>query len=250
MLYGLYVSAAGAVIEDARHDVATNNIANINTPGFRRELALIRAREAEAIEGAVPSFATPLDAAGGGVLISETHTRHAQAPINVTDNPFDLAIDGEGFFEVTDGTNSYFTRAGAFRRDTTGRLAMPDGVHFLADPSGKPLAVPLEGDIAISHDGQMSVDSSPVGRIELKSFSNPNTLVKVGGNRFENRSGSVALAGGGRIKQGALEVSGASPSVELVDSITAMRGYEANMQMIKMQDQTLGDLISLGRVQI
>ncbi|MCD6405442.1 MAG: flagellar hook-basal body protein [Planctomycetes bacterium] len=249
MIYGLYLSAAGALAESARHDVISNNIANVSTPGFKADMAVFQAREAEAVEDSRTPYATPMDRIGGGLSVSSTYTRHRQGPIEMTGNEFDLAISGEGFFAVTDGNQVNYTRAGAFSCDSRGRLVMPDGRHFLADASGKPIMVPLEGDIAVAQDGTLSCNGEPAGRIRLFEFSNKGALEKVGANLYANH-GAPGRAGSGRIKQGAVEGSNASPAEEISRMLIATRSYDANMQMIRMQDQTLSDLVTVGRVAI
>ncbi len=249
MLYGLYISAAGALAESARNDVIANNIANVNTPGFKDDLAVFRARSAEAVEGDLAAYATPLDAAGGGVLVNRTWTRHVQGAVETTSQPFDLAIVGDGFFQVSDGQSSYLTRAGAFRRDDGGRLVSADGATFLADASGRPVIVPPSDDVSISHDGLITADGAPVGRIDLVTVPDKAALRKAGASLYLN-AGPAAVPVPGRIQQGALEGSTVSPAWEMSQMISASRAYEANMQLIRMQDQALGDLISIGRVSI
>jgi flagellar basal body rod protein FlgG len=248
VINGLYLSAAGALMESARHSVISNNIANINTVGFRDDLVVVRARDAQALEDAsAGAYATPMDALGGGLLLSETYTRPVQGPINITDNPLDFAIDGEGYFAVTDGEQVFYTRAGEFNRDATGRLATPDGRYFLADDSGRPLLMPLEGKLAVANDGTVTVNGATAGKIDVFRFADERSLAKMGANLYRASGVTPSTAGTGQIKQGALEMSTVSPAAELANMILAQRGYELNMQLIRMQDQSLGDLIALGR---
>lgn len=249
MIQGLYSSAAGALAESSRHAVISNNLANVSTPGFKADLALFRARDPESVEGPFPAYATPMDVIAGGVFIAETRTRHGQGPVRVTDNPFDLAIDGRGYFAVTDGTNTYYTRAGAFTRDSLGRLAMPNGRYYLADASGRELRVPTHADIQVTRDGTVNVDGSPIAKIVLYDFDDVSLLSKAGSNLYDG-AGASAFPAFGRVKQGALETSAVSPVAEMANMIMASRSYEANMQMIKMQDQTLADLVTVGTVNV
>jgi flagellar basal body rod protein FlgG len=248
VIYGLYLSASGALMESARQSVIANNLANVNTTGFRDDLALIQARNAEVNEKGQTAYATPMDAMGGGALLSETYTRTIQGPIQVTDNPFDMAISGPGFFAVSDGTEVEYTRAGAFVRDQEGRLLMPDGTHYLCDQTGNPLIVPTIGKIAVAKDGTISVDGSAIGAISIYKPANPDDFAKTGANLYTNKGPAVSTSGAGQIQQGALEMSTVSPWAEMTKSILAQRSYEMNMQFIKMEDQTLADLISIGRL--
>lgn len=250
MIYGLYLSAAGALMESARLSVIANNLANVNTNGFRDDLAVIRARDAEAREDGPSAYATAMDALGGGALVSETATNHMQGPIHVTDRMFDLAIQGDGFFKVTDGQKTSYTRDGAFSRDSEGRLVMQDGRHMLSEASGRPVQLPREGEVTIARDGTVTADGVAVAKIEMFRFADARQARKVGSNLYESAGAAPALTAEGQIEQGALEASSVTPAAEMVRMILAGRGYEMNMQMIRMQDQTLGDLITLGRLSI
>jgi len=240
----------GAIAEDAKSAVAANNIANVNTTGFKSDLAVVRARLAEAEEKGLGALATPLDAIGGGAIVAETRTSFAQGPMTQTNKPLDLAIYGDGFFHVTDGSNEYYTRAGSFVRDGAGRIATGDGKAFLCDHSGRPITVPVDGELTISGDGTISVGDATVGKIDLVNFSNLKALEKVGANLYANRGASVEANGTGQIKQGMLEASNISPVDWLAKMIAASRGYEMNMQLIRMQDQTLSELVGIGRITI
>lgn len=247
LIYGLYLSAAGALAEDARQNVISSNLANINTPAFKADLAVFRERAPESIEDGLSSYATLMDALGGGLFVSSVFTRHVQGPIQVTDGEFDFAIAGKGYFAVTDGSQTLYTRAGGFVRDARGRLATPDGKYFLADASGKPVTVPTSAEVIIAADGTMNIDGESAGRLRIFEFADESALSKAGANVYDAR-GQEPLPGTGRIRQGALETSAVSPAAELAAMILAQRGYDANMQMIRLQDQSLADLISIGRV--
>jgi flagellar basal body rod protein FlgG len=250
VLYGLYLSATGALAEDAKSAVIANNLANVNTTAFKNDLAVVRARLAEAEEKGFGALTTPLDAVGGGAIVCETRTRFVQGPMTETKRPLDLAIYGDGFFQVTDGSHDYYTRAGSFVRDAAGRIATADGKGFLADRTGRPVTVPVDGDLSISRDGTIGIGDVTVGKIDLVNFSDLKALEKVGANLYANRGASAMTNGVGEIKQGMLEASNVSPVDALSRMIAASRGYEMNMQLIRMQDQTLGELVSIGRITI
>jgi len=249
MIYGIYLNAAGALGESERHAVISNNMANVSTPGFKADLAVFRERAPEAMEGPFPSYATPMDALSGALQVSGTHTRHIQGPIQVTDGEFDLAISGKGYFPVSDGTRTLYTRAGGFMHDSEGRLVMPDGRHYLADVSGKALVIPAGGEVQIADDGTVSIGGDAVARVSIFEFDDESLLTKEGANLYDG-SAARALPGTGRIRQGAIETSAVSAVEEMANMLMAMRAYEANMQMIKMQDETLASLMTVGRVNI
>jgi len=242
------LSAAGALVENAKNTVITNNIANLNTTGFKNDFAVFRARASESVEDSQPAYATLMDPLGGGVVVSGTYTRHTQGPINVTGNPLDLAINGEGYFAVSDGEDVLLTRAGAFMRDDEGRLVTPDGRHYLSDLSGTALRIPLGSDISIADDGTITVDGATCGAVGVYEPLYPSALEKVGSNLYRDRAGAAELFPYATVKQGALEGSTVSPADEISQMILASRSYEMNMQMIRLQDQTLADLMGIARV--
>ncbi|MFZ5829790.1 MAG: flagellar hook-basal body protein, partial [Planctomycetota bacterium] len=154
MPYGLYISAEGAHAQDKRLQVIANNLANVDTVGFKRELAVFQARYAEAIEqgSVLPGFGE-IDDIGGGVMVVETKTDFSPAALKQTDVPTDLAIEGDGFFAVLRDGTTYLTRAGNFRLTSAGALVTQQGYPVLSE-GGNPVAInPAGGDWEIGRDG-------------------------------------------------------------------------------------------------
>jgi flagellar basal-body rod protein FlgG len=188
-------------------------------------------------------------ATGAGVRIAGAERVHTQGVFQLTGNALDLAIDGEGLFEVQmpDGTSAY-TRAGAFTRDGEGRVVTPQGYRIVPE-----IQVP-EGSqgVTIAPDGTVSAlapgDTEPteIGQITLATFINPAGLEPVGENLFRETVASGApvignpgLDGVGRIRQGALEASNVSTVQELVDMIETQRAYEINAKVIQAADEMM-----------
>ncbi|MDQ7781132.1 MAG: flagellar hook-basal body complex protein, partial [Planctomycetota bacterium] len=111
MISGIYDAAAGAITQDARVDMIANNLANLSTPGFARDQMVFRARLAEALEDGPYAFHNNvLDTMGGGLFIDRTYFDPTPGPISYTERVLDVAMEGEGYFEVTDGNKVYYTR--------------------------------------------------------------------------------------------------------------------------------------------
>ncbi|PWG02031.1 flagellar basal-body rod protein FlgG [Sphingosinicella humi] len=250
----LHVARTGLDAQSARMRVIANNLANVNTTGFKRDRATFEtlAYQIMTAPGAPASaenrYATGLSL-GSGVEMTGTARVNSQGALATTDNPLDLAIEGDGFFQVTmpDGTIGY-TRAGSFNLSPEGQIVTSDGM-----PLQPAIQVP-EGaqTITIGADGTVSAlvagDAEPteLGQIELARFINPSGLTAKGGNIFLETAasgapqvGPAALDGRGSIRQGMLEGSNVNVVQELVDMIETQRAYEVNSKMISATDEML-----------
>jgi len=250
----LNIARSGLEAQDARLRTISNNLANANTVGFKRDRAAFETllyqttRPGGAPQGAAARFGMGLST-GAGVRIAGTERVHSQGGFTVTGNAMDLAIDGEGLFEVIlpDG-RAAFTRAGAFTRNAEGLLVTPQG-HQVAPG----LQIP-EGatGITIGSDGTVSAqlpgEAAPVdvGQIALTAFINPAGLEPMGENLYlESASsgppqqGIAGMNGLGRIRQGSLESSNVSTVQELVEMIETQRAYEINSKVISAADEMM-----------
>lgn len=250
----LSIARSGLEALDARLRTISNNLANANTVGFKRDRAAFEtllyqtSRPAGAPQGADARFGMGLST-GAGVRISGSERVHSQGGFTVTNNALDLAIEGEGLFEVTlpDGRAAY-TRAGAFTRSAEGQIVTPQGY-----PVAPGLQLP-EGatNISIGGDGTVSAqlpgEAAPtdIGQLTLASFINPAGLEPVGENLYLESAASGAAqqgiageAGFGRIRQGSLEGSNVSTVQELVEMIETQRAYEINSKVISAADEMM-----------
>ncbi len=161
MPYGLYISADGAQAQLQRMEVIANNLANVDTTGFKRELGIVQARYSEAAQQGLstPGSGT-IDDLGGGVQLAETKTDFSPGAIQHTGNPADLAIHGDGFFVVRKGDQEMLTRAGNFRIASGGELVTQQGYPVLSD-SRTPIAIrPDGGRWAINSSGELRQDGA------------------------------------------------------------------------------------------
>lgn len=254
MIHGLYLSAQGANAQIVRQDVISNNLANASTTGFKRDVAEFRFWEPQDLgRGNIPiQMQGGRQNAVGAITLDRTTTIHTDGSLERTNGKLDIAIHAktpekpsDGFLRVRGPNDQEFlTRSGRLRRDEGGYLVNDDTGYHVLDPAGARIAVP-DGNIEIDTDGTLTLltdeSSTDVGQIGL--FSAPfDQMRKVGANLFEV-NGQINLASNAEVKQGFLEASGVEPTRELVSLIDASRTFEANVNMLRMQDESLGRLI-------
>ena len=255
MITGFYTSAGGAVTQGIRHGVVANNLANVDTVGFRRDVTVISTLPPEGERAGLPLLERSrfFESLGGGALPTTTHTVHEPGKVRQTGRSLDVAITGSGFFRVrrADGSLAY-TRAGNFHLAPDGRLLTADGQAEVLGQGRTAIQLPDEN-VQIGRDGTLRRDGVELGRLGLVRFAEPSRLEKVGENLFV--AGAWAEAEGGvgagevEVQQGQLEISGANAMESMVAMIEALRAYEANMSFIRIQDQTLARAVAdLGRL--
>lgn len=251
----LSIAASGMQAQQLNVEVISNNIANVNTTGFKRQRAefqdliyqnLERPGQATSAAGTVAPVGIQI---GLGVQTGAVGRLLEQGPLTRTDNQFDIAINGAGFFQVAlpDGGTAY-TRAGAFAVNADGALVTSEG--FQIEPA---IVVPSDARaVTISRDGvvQASVGSSttPVqlGQLELATFANPAGLEATGDNLFLESAASGApnvatpgSTGAGTLQQGWTEASNVNAVEEITSLIAAQRAYEMNSRVISAADQMM-----------
>lgn len=244
MLYGLYTSASGADTQARRMEVLSHNMANVDTIGFKEELAVIQARDSRAIrDGLDVSGRGGLNDLGSGTSLVETVTNWADGSYKETGNALDLAIRGEGFFVVEKDGEQLLTRAGDFHVSEDGRLTTQQGYAVLAD-GGSPMVIDPSLPPVIDEQGFVSF----WGGRELLSVVKPKSLgdlVRVGENLFKPLTAVESIDPAERkIESGFLETSGVDATSMMMELIETSRMYEANVRMIQNQDQTASSLIN------
>jgi flagellar basal-body rod protein FlgF len=242
----MYISAEGAAAQAQRLEVIANNLANVDTAGFKQDMPTFQARFAEAIEqGQAQPGDGSINDIGGGVMTFDTKTDHSIGQLKHTGNDFDLAINGSGFFHVRgDDGKQYLSRAGNFALDTLGRLVTQNGHRPVLDQAGSEIVLSRDLPWSISPDGFIS----QAGAIYALGMSQPESLdelMKIGNNLFQPTGDVRPLELNERnIRQGYLEMSGANPVRQMMAMIETTRAFEANTRMIQNQDTMLGSLIS------
>lgn len=245
MPYGVYLSAAGAHAQSHRMQVLSNNLANVDTTGFKPQETVLQARFAEMIEqGQVVPGLGGADDIGGGVTIQPTATRFSQGPVKATGRDTDFAInDEESFFVLQSGEEQMLTRAGDFLFDSSGRMINNNGQQVLASDGA-----------AIQIQPGIPYEIGPQGRIRQEGttwelmMAKPKSmgdLSHLGGNQFKPMAEFDLVTGDDRkVVAGMLEHSAVSPTSAMMELIETSRVYEANVRMIQNQDSVMGSLIS------
>ncbi len=262
MIRSLYTAATGMLAQQTQIDVTSNNIANVNTIGYKKQRAefadlFYQVQEyAGAQTGATLGSPTGIEV-GLGSRPTAITKQFTQGNFKETGNDLDMAITGNGFFqiELPDGSTSY-TRSGAFKVDGNGTIVNSDGYKLLPE-----IVVPENSiTVAIGTDGQVSVlqagerEGNQIGQIELVNFINPAGLHSLGDNNYqatiasgEAIAGTAGLEGLGQIKQKFVEMSNVQLVEEMTDLITGQRAYEANSKAITTSDEMLQTVNGLKR---
>lgn len=245
MPYGLYISAEGAHAQSLRLDVIANNLANVDTVGFKRELAVCQARYAEAIEQGlqIPGLGS-IEDIGGGMVVRETKTDFSPGPLKHTGIPTDVAIKGEGFFVVQKGEETFLTRAGNFEITSRGELITQQGYAVLND-TGVPVVInPGDQSWQITESGAMR-QRGTTQNLALVKPESLGDLVRIGENLFKPLSEPQPIpTADRRVASQYLEGSGVRPTSEMIAMIQASRALEANVNIMKAQDQMLAGLVN------
>ena len=253
MLESLYIGATGMQAQQANLDVIANNMANVNTTGFKRSRLDFEDLLYRAMPG-TRSTAGPT-VTGMGTSVATTDKVFTVGDVKQTSQPYDLAIQGQGFFELTlpDGSSAY-TRNGVFHVTSDGSLVSQDGYPLAAK-----ITVPSDATaVTIGSDGQVQAtvpsQQKPIslGQIELTTFVNPAGLQAMGDNLYvattdgssanssgDPQSGAPGQGGMGTLTQGYLEVSNVNLIDEMVNLVVAQRAYEVNSKAVQAADEMM-----------
>ncbi len=254
MNYGLQISASGALASIHQQDALTNNLANINTVGFKPILTGTMQRQAARIEDNLPylSSGAMLEKLGGGVFAAPTRIDFAQGILESTGNELDVAINGEGFFVVGDSSNPALTRDGRFTLNRDSELVMTtNGVPILST-SNKTITIdPDQGDLTIASDGTIYQNGAPINQIQISDVPDRSILTKIGSGMFASQYGSALslIEGTGSLSQYTVEGSTVSEIQALMSIQSASKAAQGNIGMIDMQNKLMERAINVfGRI--
>ena len=257
MIESLYIAETGMSTQQQLIDVISNNIANSSTPGFKKtQLNFVdlvyQSQAADVVTG------DGIDASNGaGVKVMSTTTDFSVGDLKQTGNPFDIAIQGNGFIEVEldDGDYAY-TRAGSMRLDTDGYLVTSEGQRLSSNiqlpPDMTEFYIEPDGTVAalVGNSNERVV----MGEIELVRFASEDGLVALGNNIYSTSEasgeaiyGKPGEQGMGTLLQGLTEISNVSMTEEMVNLMLAQRGYQLNARIIQVSDQLLDTINNLRR---
>ncbi|MFO8076233.1 MAG: flagellar hook-basal body complex protein [Egibacteraceae bacterium] len=299
MLRSMFAGVSGLRSHQTMMDTVGNNISNINTHGYKSSRTTFQDALYQTIRGATGGAEDGVDDADGdaggvnptqvglGARVASIDQNFSQGGLQTTNRATDMAIDGEGFFVVSDegevgegGDGALFTRNGAFSFDENGRLVTGNGQFVmgyedpdvtddgadldmisadgLVDGDGDDLAISDLSDISVGNDGLITGRTSggeevTIGRLALANFDNPNGLTRAGNSMFTTsvNSGDPAFSqpgdGSGVTQGGVLEMSNVDLAEEFTNLIMAQRGFQANSRTITTSDEMLQELVNLKR---
>jgi len=245
MIYGLYLSAQGAEVQSRRQDVLSHNLANAGTTAFKRSLAIAQSAKTHDEHHGNPSGAPGnVEDHTGGVYLTEVVTDYKNGGFQQTNEKFDVALGGPGFMRVSDGEQEFLTRDGRLDMDRSGQIVQRETRHRVIGLTGSLVVDPLGPTPNISSDGVISQAGNVVGRIALSQPTDLKSLEPKGDGLYSTKGPLVSAQDSTVIRQGYLENSGTNPTLEMLELIESSRLFESNINMIKMQDDTLDRLIS------
>ncbi len=262
MLRALWSAASGMQAQQLHIDTIANNLANVNTTGFKRSRAEFQDLMYQTISApGAPSSSSTRNASGIqlglGTRPAAVKKIFSQGDFKKTDNPLDVVIQGQGFFKILlpDGTTAY-TRDGSFTANRDGELVNANGYPLdppiTLPPDSLTINIGADGTVSVTQAGQAQV--AEIGQVELANFVNPTGMMSIGGNLYQATDasgdavdGTPGLDGLGTVAQGFLEISNVSIVNELVDMIAAQRAYELNARTVRAADEMMQKVNNLVR---
>ncbi len=238
----IYQAAAGALLQQMRLDMLSNNLANVNTTGFKADQPIFRINPddptavtaATTTPGRISPYAPPMEA----------RTNYDSGPLNRTGNPLDVAIVGKGFFEIQTPEGPRYTRKGNFTINDQGVLATSEGWPVMGD--GGEITID-EGRVEIGDQGEVFVDGDSVAKIRVVDFTEPYNLVKTGDTLFMPAQGvqsNEVEEGDSQVAQGYLEASNVNAIRTMTEMIETMRVFEAYQRMIRTADDATAKTVN------
>lgn len=247
MVKGLYTAYTGMVNEQHRMDVLTNNLANSTTVGYKKEGTTSQSFDSVLAYKVKDTSDTPyvpkrIGINNPGVKIGENYTDYSQGSFKITDNTYDLALSGDGFFTIeftnkAGETSTMYTRDGSFTLTSEGYLVTTDGDYVMGN-NGRIKLDPL-AETSIDQTGRVSQNGVVVDTLKITDFEDYDYLEKYGENLYRAVEGATFTNPDAKVFSGYLEMSNVSIVSEMVDLISITRQYEANQKVIKAYDSTL-----------
>ncbi len=262
---GVYTALSGAMAQSQRLDTISNNLANVNTPSFKKDQQIFQEYltanekppeviQAPRIPASIESF---YDMQGGDksfVDSAGTFTNFSQGSLRATGNPMDVAIDGQGFFEIATPQGVRLTRLGTFKLDGNGQLVTKDGHPVLrnapegTDPESRVIRVSGQSQVSITDSGDVFDGENLLGRLSLVDVPNKESLNKIGASNYEfkkNFQPEVVNVANPSLKQGFIEGSNVNIVQEMTDMIQTTRTFESTQKAIQAYDMMADKLINV-----
>lgn len=259
MVKGLYTAYTGMVNEQNRMDIMTNNLANASTVGYKKEgstsqsfndVLTVKIKDQSVGMRNVQRIGIK----NPGVKIGENYTDYSQGSFRITDNTYDLALAGDGFFAIeftnkAGETDTKYTRAGQFTLNKDGYLVTEEGDYVL-DTQNRRIRLNTLIDSKITDDGTIYQNDRAVARIQVTDFEDYDYLEKYGETYYQPIEGARTTAANAQVKSGYLEMANVQVVSEMVNLISITRAYESNQKVIQTIDGTLDVAVNqIGRLQ-
>lgn len=236
---GAYSIVGSAMMQQRRLEIISNNLAQVNTVGYKSETPVFRTLITEGDAATPPNHRD-------GVQRMEwqlTHTNYSQAPLRTTNNPLDLAINGSGFFVLQTPRGPYYTRAGNFTLNSSGEITSKEGWKLLSK-GGTPIRLDgasiTSGNITINGEGTVQVEGVPVGQINIVDFQKPYRLERKGSAAFTplDLNDIPVQSTTAQVVQGSLEMSNVEAVTQMISLIETARLYEIYQKTLQAFDET------------
>ena len=246
MIRGIYISASGMLAESQRADVTANNLANVNTVGFKKDFAVLKDYDSKEVRRINDGVKEPtIGTIGAGSQLDAVVTDHTQGMMRVTGNALDFALEGKGYFAVQTPSGVRYTRNGIFSRNTAGELVNESGYRVLGqngpinlEPAGQ------AGIVTVAEDGRIFMDQIENNQFQLFTFDNEKQLIKEGTNLFRAPDEVTAQVATPPVHQGMLEFSNVNVVAEMVNMIVGQRAYETNSKVVQTHDSLLDKAVN------
>lgn len=258
MFKGLYTAYTGMINEQNRMDTMTNNLANITTVGFKKEGTtsqsfddILTVKIKDASVGELNVTRTGID--NPGVKVGENYVDYSQGSFRLTENTYDLALSGDGFFAVeftnkAGETSTKYTRAGNFTLNKDGYLTTEEGDYVL-DENSRRIVLDTLSDSGIRENGDIEQNGVTVATIQVVDFADYDYLQRYGETYFEPIEGAEIIDSDAEVISGYLEMPNVQSVQEMVNLITITRQYESNQKLIQTYDDTMDVAVNqLGRL--
>lgn len=241
MIKGIQSAKAAMIAQSTRQDITANNLANVQTTGFKRD-RLFQTDLMDAQSGVESNGELALR------QLQKVVTDFSQGALHPTSAPLDVALQGEGFFVVSDGQQTYYTRSGHFELSAEGKLITAQG--YAVQGEGGEILLPA-GQVTIGTRGEIAVDGRMVAKLKVVALDNPGDLIKAGGAMLFSKGGAAQerKAGGTIVQQGFVETSNVDAMREMVEMIAIMRNYQVSAKALQAEDEALLKTVTdIGRV--
>jgi len=248
MIRGIYTAASGMLAESIRTDTIANNLANVNTAGYKKDVAVTKDFASMLIYRINDGAAAPsIGTLGVGTMVDEIATIHSMGMMRQTGNALDLAIDGNGYFAVQTPAGIRYTKNGTFAKNDQGQLVTQDGYQVLGQ-NGPITVTNTAANLTVSPDGRVMLDGVQAGQLNIVEFADEKQLLKEGSSLY-NANGAQTSPSTSRVEQGMLEQSNVNVVAEMVNLISGYRAYEVNAKTVQAHDQLLDKAVNeVGKV--